>query len=136
MKAARKVTIFLLLFCVRAICFGQIEITLNRSFIQKYANRATITSDFRVEKTSAIHSASQDGDIHAAGAGSEIGMVAVAEVMNAKTERSHAVLQLTGSVSSGQPVHITGLDSHQWLHVQDRRRRLQGVRENQEQNNL
>jgi len=108
MKAARKVTIFLLLFCVRAICFGQIEITLNRSFIQKYANRATITSDFRVEKTSAIHSASQDGDIHAAGAGSEIGMVAVAEVMNAKTERSHAVLQLTGSVSSGQPVHITG----------------------------
>ena len=108
MKAARKVTVFLLLLCVRTICFGQIEITLNRSFIQKYANRATITSDFRVEKTSAIHSASQDGDIHAAGAGSEIGMVAVAEVMNSKTERSHAVLQLTGGASSGQTVHITG----------------------------
>lgn len=107
-RTFKKNRLTLLLFWLLGSCCGQIEITLNRSFVQTYANRATITSSFQVEKTSAIHPASQDGDIHAAGIGTNIGMIAVAEVMNAKTERTHAVRQLTGSASSGQPVQITG----------------------------
>jgi len=104
----RNAYLVALLFWLSAVCAAQIEITLNRSFVQTYANRATITSDFQVEKTSKIHPASQDGDIHAAGTGTNIGMIAVAEVMNAKTEKTHAVRQLTDSASSGQPVRITG----------------------------
>src|SRR5262249_38860266 len=103
-----QVCLGLLWLWFSAACSGQIEITLNRSFVQTYANRATITSNFQVEKTSVIHPASQDGDIHAAGTGTNIGMIAVAEVMNAKTEKTHAVRQLTASVTSGQPVQISG----------------------------
>jgi hypothetical protein len=98
----------LMMFCFTAICHGQIEITLNKSFVHNFANRATISSDFQVEKTSAIHPPSQDGDIHAAGTGSTIGMIAVAEIMNAKTEKTHAVRDLTQNVGSGQTVRITG----------------------------
>jgi hypothetical protein len=108
MKSGLRFRTLCFLFCWQTICHAQIEITLKRSFVQNLANRATITSDFRVERTSAIHSASQDGDIHAAGTGTNIGMVAVAEIMNAKTERTHAVRQLTNSADSGQRVKITG----------------------------
>jgi hypothetical protein len=64
------------------ICHGQIEITLNKDFVHNYSNRATITSNFQIDKTSVIHPPSQDGDIHAAGTGSTIGMIAVARAVD------------------------------------------------------
>jgi hypothetical protein len=103
-----KTRLLLIVLCAQSICLAQIEITLDRSYVSDGANRATITSDVHVVKTSAIHRAADEGDIHAAGTGTKIGMVAVAEVMNAKSERTHAVKQLTGSASSGQSVRITG----------------------------
>lgn len=108
MKRALKLLLFLDLLLAQALCFSQIEITLKRSFVEEFANRVTISSDFHVEKTSVIHAPSQDGDIHAAGTGSKIGMIAVAEVMNAKTEKTHAVKELKQSQTSGGTVAIVG----------------------------
>ena len=92
-----------------AVCTAQINITLDHDFVDKYADRVTIDADFRVDITSKIHSASQDGDIHVAGTANQIGMIAVAEVMNAKTERTQAVKTLVDAAGSGQTVPISGV---------------------------
>ena len=91
-----------------ATCVAQIEITLKRDFVEQYADRVLIDSHFRVDVTSKIHSASQDGDIHVAGTAPEIGMLAVAEVMNAKTEKNDAVAKLVSAVGTNSPVLISG----------------------------
>ena len=99
----------LLLICLSAtVCSAQIQITLTKDFVDKFANRATIDTNFTVSVTSKIHPASQDGDIHVAGTAPEIGMVAVAEVMNAKTEKTKAVKVLVDAAGSGSPVKISG----------------------------
>lgn len=91
-----------------ATCSAQIEITLKRQFVDDFADRVTIDSNFRVDVTSKIHSAKEDGDIHVAGTAPEIGMVAVAEVMNAKTEKTQAVKQLMDAAGTNTPVPISG----------------------------
>lgn len=101
-------------YCLLSICLwaiyanAQIEITLTREFVDTYADRVTIDSNFRVDVTSKIHSASQDGDIHVAGTSSETGMLTVAEVMNAKTEKTKAVKTLMDAAGTGQSVPISG----------------------------
>ena len=64
---------------------AQIEITLKRSFIEKYKDRVTIDADFVVENTDKKpNSPSKDGDMHVAGRSpEEIGLPIVAEIMNA-----------------------------------------------------
>jgi len=89
-------------------CYAQIEITLKRQFVDDFADRVTIDSNFRVDVTSKVHSAKDDGDIHAAGTAPEIGMAAVAEVMNAKTEKAQAVKQLVDAAGTNHPVPISG----------------------------
>lgn len=94
-------------FCT-ALSFGQIEISLKRQFVDDFADRVTIDASFRVDITSKIHPASQDGDIHVAGTAPETGFLTVAEVMNARTEKTHAVKQLVDAAASGSPVPISG----------------------------
>jgi hypothetical protein len=97
------------LFCLCALCASaQIEITLNRSFVDSFADRVTIDSTFRVDVISKVHPASQDGDIHVAGTSAATGMITVAEVMNAKTERSKAVQSLMEAAGSGKEIPISG----------------------------
>jgi hypothetical protein len=66
---------------------AQITITLKNSFIDEFRGKVTIRANFRVDATSKIHPASQDGDIHIAGRAPEIGLGSVAEIMNAKLEK-------------------------------------------------
>jgi hypothetical protein len=99
----------LLLICLSAsVCSAQIQITLTKDFVDKFADRVTIDTNFRVDTTSKIHPASQDGDIHVAGTAPEIGMIAVAEVMNAKTERTKAVKVLVSAAGTNTPVKVSG----------------------------
>jgi len=99
----------LLLICLSAsVCSAQIQITLTKDFVNKFADRVTIDTNFRVDTTSKIHPASQDGDIHVAGTAPEIGMIAVAEVMNAKTEKTKAVKVLVDAAGAGTPVKVSG----------------------------
>ena len=74
--------------------YKQTVITLKNSFIEQFKNRVTIDATFTVGKTSKIHPASQDGDIHIAGTAPEIELAAVAEIMNAKLERNAAVKKI------------------------------------------
>src|SRR5215472_2871499 len=98
----------LLLICLSAtVCSAQIEITLNKDFVNKFSDRVTIDTNFSVAVTSKIHPANQDGDIHVAGTAPEIGMIAVAEVMNAKTEKTKAVKVLVDAAGASAPVKIS-----------------------------
>src|ERR1700694_4756510 len=62
-------------------------IELQNSFIDKYANRATIdVPKFMVDVTAPRpHTAASDGDMHAAGhSASDVGFATVVEIMNAR----------------------------------------------------
>lgn len=99
----------LLLICLSAsVCNAQIQITLTKDFVNKFADRVTIDTNFTVAVTSKIHPANQDGDIHIAGTAPEIGMIAVAEVMNAKTEKTSAVKVLVDAAGPHSVVKVSG----------------------------
>jgi hypothetical protein len=100
--------LFLLICLSATVASAQIQITLNKDFVNKFANRVTIDTTFTVDVTSKIHPASQDGDIHVAGTAPEIGMIAVAEVMNAKTEKTKSVKVLMDAAGTHSPVKISG----------------------------
>src|SRR5215469_10212305 len=105
----KRLWILLLLCFSIGTCAAQITINLTSDFVQKNQDTVTIDADFRVDVASAIHPASQDGDIHVAGTAPQIAMLAVAEVMNAKTERNGAVKTLLDARGTNSPVSITGV---------------------------
>jgi len=58
-------TLLVTLFLLYSISlFSQVEVTLTKQFINKYADRVTIDTHFRVDVSSRIHPAKDDGDIH------------------------------------------------------------------------
>jgi len=82
---------------------------LNRSFIEKFKNRLTISATYIVD---AAHKrpnpASKDGDMHVAGRAAEIGLATVAEIQNAK-DVPDAVNLVKSVEGSGQTIPITGV---------------------------
>src|SRR5207247_2370129 len=62
----------------------EFQITLKNAFIEKYKNRVTIATPFRVVHASRVHKPQDDGDQHIAGIAEEVGLPCVAELMNAK----------------------------------------------------
>src|SRR4051794_36257433 len=61
-----------------------ITIELEKSFVEKYKDRATTDGEFFPVAVSKIHPAKDDGEIHCAGKLAGITFPCVAEVMNAK----------------------------------------------------
>ena len=89
--------------------YADIEITLKNSFIEKFKNRVTIDANFTVDKAHPKpNPASKDGDLHAAGRAPEIGLAAVAEVMNARFQKP-ALDLIHGSESSREPLQVRGV---------------------------
>jgi hypothetical protein len=82
---------------------------LNRSFVEKFKNRLTISATYMVD---AAHKrpnpASKDGDMHVAGRAIEIGLATVAEIQNAK-DVPDAVNAVKGVEGSGRTIPITGV---------------------------
>ncbi len=105
--------------------YGQTVITLKNSFIEQFKDRVTIDATFTVGKTSQIHPASQDGDIHIAGTAPEIELAAVAEIMNAKMERNAAVKKIKAIEESHGKIALTGAwriwSEHGGQHVEAQR---------------
>src|SRR5579864_809407 len=64
-----------------------VSITLRNTFIEQYKNRATLQSQFIVDRKGPVHSASSDGDMMVAGRDNDLGLVIVGEIMNAAAER-------------------------------------------------
>ena len=66
---------------------AEVELTLKNSFIEKFKERATINAKFTFDKAhERPNPPKKDGDLHAAGRAPEIGLPAVAEIMNARDE--------------------------------------------------
>jgi hypothetical protein len=91
MMRIKRIGVLLGLVFLSSSLLAQVEVTLTKQFIDKYADRVTIDTHFRVDVSSRIHPAKEDGDIHIAGTAPEIGLPAVAEIMNAKDEATQAV---------------------------------------------
>lgn len=104
---ARVALIFACALLAPVLVNAQIVITLKKDFIKQLSDRVTITTHFSVAATSVVHAQKDDGDIHVAGTAPEIGLTTVAEVMNARTERTGAVKDLQDA-KGGAPIEITG----------------------------
>ena len=88
---------------------AEIQITLQNAFVEKYKDRATIDAAFTVDKAHARpNPPASDGDLHAAGRAPEIGLAAVAEVMNAVLELD-AVDLIHQAERGGQPLQVRGV---------------------------
>ena len=72
-------------FAVSTPSYAEVEIILLNSFIDTYANRATIETGFTVDMAhKKPNPPSKDADIHIAGRGNKVKLPMVAEIMNAK----------------------------------------------------
>jgi hypothetical protein len=91
------------------------NLILKRAWVNKYANRATITGQMFVDH--ALHSPktpnprvpSDDGDIHAAGRSPQVGLPMVAEVMNAADDHASGVALVDAQEGKNQLVDVTGV---------------------------
>ena len=84
----------------------QWQITLKNSFIEKYKNRATLTTGYRVISYRA-HRPAEDGDVHVAGLTEDVGLACVAEIMNVKLFQG-ALEAVKEKAQSGELVQVTG----------------------------
>jgi hypothetical protein len=101
------VTILSGLFVQTALAENVLE--LNRSFVEKYKNRLTISGEYFVDAAHKKPNApAQDGDMHIAGRSPEIGLATVAEIQNAKLSPD-AVKIVHEAEGSGQSIHISGV---------------------------
>ncbi len=88
--------------------YADTQITLKNSFIEKYKNRATITTTYTVDVAhKKPNPASKDGDMHIAGRAPEVGLPIVAEIMNATSEKA-AVDKVHEVEGTGHPVKLAG----------------------------
>ena len=87
----------------------EIEITLDKSFVRKYMDRVSITTDFTVDDTRpAPHSRYLDGDLHFAGRARDVGLPVVAEIANAASVMP-AVELVNRFAGTGRPLRISGV---------------------------
>jgi hypothetical protein len=86
-----------------------IEIQINRSFLEKYNDRVSITTTFTVDQAMQNPAARIfDGDLHMSGQAPEIGLPAVAEIANGASAKRAA--DLVHSVEgTGKPLKISGV---------------------------
>jgi hypothetical protein len=82
------------------------QITLKNSFIEKYKNRATLSTSYRVVAFK-THGAAEDGDTHVAGLTEDVGLACVAEIMNWKSFQG-AVAAVKAKRASGELVPVMG----------------------------
>lgn len=86
------------------------EITLQRAFMERCKNRATLTADFQVMGASNVHKISKggdDGDIHMGGVSDDIGLPLVAEIMNAKGQTA-IVNRIKQFVTDEETITVSG----------------------------
>ncbi|MGZ8896563.1 MAG: hypothetical protein ACXW3H_10175 [Candidatus Aminicenantales bacterium] len=86
-----------------------IEIQINKSFLEKYKDRVSITTTFTVDQAMQNPAARKfDGDLHMSGQAPEIGLPAVAEIANGAFAKRAA--DLVHSVEgTGKPLKISGV---------------------------
>lgn len=111
MNGSRRLALALLLGALLppAAARADIQITLQDSFIERYKDRATLDATYTVDKAHPrANPPAKDGDLHAAGRAPEIGLAAVAEVMNAAAQPD-ALDLIHQAERGGQPLAVRGV---------------------------
>src|SRR5512145_1148660 len=84
----RALLALVVLISISGVCRAEITLALNKSFVQRYKDRATLTTNFNVvhhpDGPNGIGRSSQDGDIHMAGRDTVFKLPMVAEIINAR----------------------------------------------------
>jgi hypothetical protein len=87
----------------------EIEIELNKSFIEAYKNRVAIHTAFTVDKAMASPlPAAIDGDLHLAGRAPQVALPIVGEIANAADEKA-AIALVHGAEGTGKPLRVSGV---------------------------
>jgi hypothetical protein len=81
---------------------------LDNAFIDKYANQATITSEYTITGISSVHPPKNDGEVHIGGWCHAAGLPGVVEVMNAATVGAPAREACKNAFEANQKVSVTG----------------------------
>ena len=88
---------------------NEIEIELEKSFVERYKDRVEIDATFTVDQSAPGPAIREiDGDLHFAGRAPEIALVAVAEISNADSYK-RAVDRVHLADSTHKPVSMTGV---------------------------
>ncbi len=86
-----------------------IEIEIHKSFIERYKNRVTIATTFRVDQAwQHPNPLFMDGDFHFAGRTPQVGLPAVGEIVNAASEKE-AMELIHRAAKTGRPLGISGV---------------------------
>jgi hypothetical protein len=113
-KSFRIAVLTLALVCTPALCRADITLTLSKTFVEKYKNRATVDAQLSVDahlnKPHKIGTGGDDGDIHMAGRSDQVRLPLVAEIMNAglKQPAEAQALQELLNTSGDQPIAVGG----------------------------
>ena len=87
----------------------EIDIEIDKSFLEKYKNRVGITTTFTVDKSMQNpQSRLLDGDLHMAGRAPEVGLPVVAEIANAASFTKATDL-VHAAERAGRPLKISGV---------------------------
>lgn len=109
MKPGRVGRAVILASCALLVAHAE-TLALNKTFVQKYMNKATIavnlTVDIHLNAPHPISNDGKDGDIHIAGRADEVGLPLVAEIINAREESQ--ALTLLQSAPPGSSVNVVG----------------------------
>ncbi|HSE32964.1 MAG TPA: hypothetical protein VLA93_15435 [Pyrinomonadaceae bacterium] len=109
---ARPLVALLLLITLSGVCRAEITLALNKTFVQRYKDRATMTTNLNVDhypddaKPHGIARSGEDGDIHMAGRDSVFKLPLVAEIMNARFAPT-AIQRLLDTIPE-QAISVTG----------------------------
>jgi len=87
----------------------QVEIEINKSFIEAYKNRVAMHVTFTVDKAmGAPLPAVLDGDLHVAGRAPQVALPIVAEIANADDEQA-AMALVHAAVGTRRPLKVSGV---------------------------
>ena len=114
MHSSRRFQIAFLIatfICSPVICRADITVALTKGFVKKYKDKATIPTNFEVDKhhntPNPIGGGSDDGDVHIAGRDSVVKLPMVAEIINGKRETDP--FNFLMQMSAGQTIPIVGV---------------------------
>jgi hypothetical protein len=110
----KPVQVFLLITALltsSSICRAEITVALTKGFVNKYKDKATISTTFNIDKhhnsPNPIGSGSDDGDIHIAGRDNVVKLPMVAEIINGLLEKSAMDFLLNSS--AGEEISLVGV---------------------------
>jgi hypothetical protein len=87
----------------------EVEIEINKPFIERYKNRVAIQTTFTVDKAMGSPLPPPfDGDLHFAGRAPQIALPIVAEIVNADDEKA-AIEVVHAAAGTGKPLAVSGV---------------------------